>query len=308
MTEDELKIIAANLSALTDEASSVMERRFAHLYGLARALGGGELSDAKRGEYTRLVDEVETPGRSSGQEGDFSRLLLRADRISLCSFIYENLGGRHGPPSPEELLGIEAPPDEDVPNRVCYLHNFFTDKAFSIFADALEGLTVSYAPDFTGVCEEVYYSRAKYCILPTENSADGMLSGFRALVGKYELNYVLTCDVLAQDGESFTRFALLHRGIMQPPTVLGERVFEFTASFDPGGATLPDVLDAASSFGLVLRHINMLPASFSGRSGMFDLAFTYGDMEKLAKFLVFLSLELPQFEALGLYTHLSSGE
>lgn len=197
--------------------------------------------------------------------------------------------------------------EAEEPNRVCYLHNFYADKAFSVFAEVLENPTVNYASDFVSVCEDVYYGRSKYCILPVESSVDGLLSGFRALVGKYELNYVLSCEIPTQDGESFTRFALLHRGTLPPPDVPGDRIFEFSVSFDDGGAMLSDVLDAAEAYGLKLRHINLLPASYSGRSGMYDLAFLCGE-SRLAEFVVFLSLEVPQFEPLGIYVHIGNEE
>lgn len=309
MTHDRLSVIAENLSALSSEASSVIERRIAHIYGLARAFAGGVLSDALRSEYAKLLEIIERPEQNSPVPEHFVRLSSRADRIALCGFIYENLGGQPAPPSAEKLLGCTQPEGKgDMPNRICYLHNYFSDKAYNVFAEALENPTVTYATDFTGVCEDVYYGRAKYCILPVESSADGMLSGFRTLVGKYELNYSLTCDIHTQDGEDFTRFALLHRGIVPPPgAASGERVFEFSASFDDGGATLGDVIDAAEAYGLKLRHVSLLPASYSGRSGMYDLAFSYEE-KGLPEFIVFLSLEVPQFEALGLYTHLGGSD
>jgi hypothetical protein len=92
-----------------------------------------------------------------------------------------------------------------------------------------------------------------------------------------------------------------------PGAASGERVFEFSASFDDGGATLGDVIDAAEAYGLKLRHVSLLPASYSGRSGMYDLAFSYEE-KGLPEFIVFLSLEVPQFEALGLYTHLGGSD
>lgn len=303
MTGEALSVIAANLSALSGEASSVIERRFAHLYGLARSIGG-EMSDALRCEYEEIIGLLQPHGEGQYVPPYFGRLVNRADRIALCSFIYECLGEGNSSPTPEQLLGYAGYEGEDeAPNRICYLHNYYSDKAYGIFSELLDSPTVMYQTDFTSVCEDVYYGRAKYCILPVENSADGMLSGFRTLIGKYELSYALSCDVSTQDGEAFTRFALLRRGISSTLPARGEHVFEFSATFDDGGAALCDVLDAAESYGLKLRQLNLLPASYSGRSGMYDLAFNFGD-KGLAEFIVFLALEVPQFEALGIYTHI----
>jgi len=307
MTKDELSVIAANLSALSGEASSLFERRLAHLYGLARAFDGGVPSDALRSEYVEFTGMLAGSSQSP-ESGCFSRLASRADRITLCSFICEILSGRPAPPTVAELLGYdEAEGEDEASNRISYVHNYYSDVAYGTFAQALENPTVMYSPDFTSVCEDVYYGRAKYCILPVESSADGMLSRFRTLIGKYELNIALSCDVQTQGDDSYTRFALLHKGIVSLPAADGERVFAFSATFDDGGASLGDVLDAADANGLKLRHISSLPASYSGRSGMYDLAFDFTG-KGLTEFIVFLSLEVPQFEALGVYTHFSAKE
>jgi prephenate dehydratase len=308
MTKDELSVIAANVSALSGEASSVFERRLAHLYGLARAFDGGVLSDALRSEYVEFTGSLADAATQSPASGCYGKLFSRSDRITLCSFICENLGRRPAPPSILELLGCDGTEGEnEAPNRISYVHNYYSDEAYGTFAQALENPTVMYSPDFASVCEDVYYGRAKYCILPVESSTDGVLSRFRTLIGKYELNIALSCDVQTQGDDIYTRFALLRRGIVSLPVSDGERVFEFSATFDDGGASLGDVLDAADAYGLKLRHISPLPASYSGRSGMYDLAFSFAD-SGLPEFVVFLSLEVPQFEALGIYTHIGARE
>jgi hypothetical protein len=314
MTREELGIVASNLAALTGVASSAYERRLAHLFGLARSFRENLLSDAMRGDYLELTAAITAAGSDSPSDKSFYKFITRSDRFELCRFICSLLG-QGEKLSAEALLdrrsaeGIADATDEPIRNRVCYLRNYYADRAYNIFSTAIDEPTVMYSTDFAGVCEDVYYGRAKYCILPVENSSDGMLTGFRTLIGKYDLNMALTCDVRTQqqqqqEEDAYTRFALLRRGIGSPIKIKGSRRFEFTVTFDENGATLCDIIDAADAFGLRLDRINSLPASYSGRSSAYDLIFTCQG-EGLPEFITFLSLEAPQFTVVGIYPHIA---
>ena len=306
MNKDELGVVAANLTALSDAARSVYERRLAHLCGLARSFRGESLSDSLRGEYAALTAEVLTFKTPPALDRPFGASLRRTDKIGLCRFICGVLGQGGTALAAEALLGYRPSDssDEPVQDRVSYMRNYYADRAYTVFAAALDQPTVTYPSDFAGVCEDVYYGRAKYCILPVENSSDGMLTGFRGLIGKYELMISLACDVQTSGEDSYTRFALLRRGIGAPVKAEGRRRFEFSVTFeDDGSATLCDILDAADAFGLELYRISSLPASYSGRGGSYDVTLTCGS-GGLSEFLTYLSLEVPQFSAVGLYTHI----
>lgn len=94
------------------------------------------------------------------------------------------------------------------PGTVSYVKNPVNDKAYRLLSHRLmsqrQELTASYTADFKGACEDVYYDRAKYCLLPLENSSDGLLYAFRRLADKYELTIVAAVNIETGDEEQTT--------------------------------------------------------------------------------------------------------
>ena len=162
-----------------------------------------------------------------------------------------------------------------------------------------------YESTFTDVCEEVYYSRTPYCILPIENSEDGRMSGFGGMIRKYELKIVMTCNVESASGR-MTRFALLKRELSRlkcPPSHSEGEYLEIGLNFGEE-QRLHEVLQAASFFGYTLNKIDSLPIYYSENEYYFDVVFKGSGQIK--KFLFWLELEVPRYEIIGIYTHIKS--
>ena len=96
--------------------------------------------------------------------------------------------------------------------RIAYMQNTFSDRAYRIFERVFERVTANYFPGFREVCEEVYYDRATYGILPVSSSTDGPLLSFHKLLSKYDLKLALEADVEMND-DTIMRFALLKKGL-----------------------------------------------------------------------------------------------
>lgn len=121
---------------------------------------------------------------------------------------------------------------------VAYMQNTYSDRAFRIFSRIFERVTAAYHPGFREVCEEVYYGRSIYGILPVSSSNDGTLSSFQRLMAKYDLKIALEADVEMND-ESVMRFALVKRGIGSLPASLPElggsfRYMDLSVTFNEG--------------------------------------------------------------------------
>ena len=96
--------------------------------------------------------------------------------------------------------------------RIAYMQNTFSDRAYRIFERVFERVAANYFPGFREVCEEVYYGRCTYGILPVSSSADGPLLSFHKLQSKYDLKIALEADVEMND-DTVMRFALLKKGL-----------------------------------------------------------------------------------------------
>ncbi len=81
--------------------------------------------------------------------------------------------------------------------------------AFLEFSKAQEGLAAAYVSSFTEACEDASSGISDYCILPIENTGEGILTGMYSLIERYELFICGVCEV--DGGGTSTKFALLCR-------------------------------------------------------------------------------------------------
>ena len=96
--------------------------------------------------------------------------------------------------------------------QIAYLKNAFSDRAYRRFSEKYDKISASYFAGFREVCEEVYYGRCSYAILPIYSSSDGQLPSFRQLISKYDLNIICAVDIEMSD-EGYMRYALLKKGL-----------------------------------------------------------------------------------------------
>jgi len=184
-------------------------------------------------------------------------------------------------------------------DRIAYLKNAFADLAYEKFAAILPDAVVSYCDDFSGVCEEVANGRARYGILPLENSADGRLKAFHTLMRRHDLKIVLVCDVPV--GEGITQFALLGRRVasLDCGKHRAASFLEVRLSLSRTEA-FSQLLSSAAYYGLRLLR----SSSAEGEQGTeFDLLFAT-EASDVSAFLCYLTLEFPRFIPLGIYTKL----
>lgn len=304
-------IIGENLGILTHEASGSHERRLAWLRDLAitmmrddSMIFGENRADEFAALFTQSIKTDSLTDTCAEYIAVQTSSQCFADKLTVCKFLAAEYG-RRGTDIQIKLLGSE--PYAASP-RIAYFKNAYADAAFRIFSDVLDSPSVVYASDFTAVCEEVYYGRADMCMLPLDSSRDAKLISFYRLIDKYELNPVLSCDVVTPDGSVTTRYALLKRSMCLPErSARGGCFFEFSLVPDRGPA-LCDVLCAAKECGLSLYKIDSIPLTYNDRKFSCELIFKVGDPMGLDAFILFLSLAIPEYEPLGIYPHISTGE
>ena len=189
---------------------------------------------------------------------------------------------------------------EDIPSdtRTAYLRSAYTDRAFSSFAGEIHRLSAQYQSSFQASCEEVYYGRCSYCILPIRNSEDGVLTSFTRMITKYDLKIARVCDVATQDGDSTMRYALLRRGLdLHAP----QDGFLQTTLLLPAEISVGTFLRAAEETGASAEDITTLPLRYS--SDRLSLSITFRiNRESTAALLMFLSAAAESCTLDGIYT------
>lgn len=187
------------------------------------------------------------------------------------------------------------PPAE--PGRTSYLKNSFTDKAYRVFSSKIRGLTAAYYQSYAAACEEVYYGRSAYVILPVYNSSDGKLISFKRMLTKYDLKISAAC-MIDMDEDSTVQYVLARKGL----------VFDSPEFFDaavvlPDGVSPGAFLTACEVFGVSALLIHSVPLEYSSDSyGRHELSIQfYVKDANFSAFVLFLEASHIRYSIEGLY-------
>ena len=187
--------------------------------------------------------------------------------------------------------------------RVACQRSSFADEAYLCFSGQLKAPRISYTHSFLAACEDVYNGLCDFCILPVESTAEGHLNSFSRLIEQYELKIGMACDVFGGGNDKSTRYALLSRRINLAPTPWKETYLEFSIPLgqSPSAALL---LNAAELCGMRLYRMDSLATTEPHR---FSLRIILrADDADLYAFLLFLAMEAPHYDLIGIYPLLFS--
>ena len=292
------EIILSNLEELSERRNRISEQEIAHLRELAVEIAAGfddaatflaSLSDH------RLPHNAERKGQTGADEPFPTEL-----RVRLCAELRKQL------PTPpamwqEFFFPVSELPDPSAFHRVTYQRSRWTDAAFLRFSDVINEARAFYAHNFRSVCEDVYNGISEYCILPIENETDGLLHSFHRLAETYDLKIAAVCAVNAGQESRGTRFALLARQVYPLQRMRNAPLlFTFSATLS-GAPDADDLLRAARLCGLSPLRSETFPGENGVQNFRADLSIGKGD---LPSFLLYLSMEVPHYHPIGLYTDL----
>lgn len=298
MVYDRKNIILGNLSRLSKEQTQLIERREAHIGELADFLcdeaGEDEIFFRDRGfreAYRRLVADADCV--CTGYAADTGKNAVKTSghalsaymRGSLCKRLTDGLDIRGVQAAGTYFDEISTLADDTV----SYMRSSYADEAFARFSEYMTDPKAIYGYDFSEVCDNVYYERSEYCILPIENTIDGRLAGFRRLMMKYGLKTVMLTRVEEPQEDGATVFALMKRCIAVPTA--GERkILEIRVT----APDLAGLLEAAEGCGMCLDTLSAVPGEADG----YDLVFAVSE-DGICGFLSYLFLEYDDVTVTG---------
>lgn len=306
--------------------SAVTECRFSFIDDLAYSLfftDGGEREVRELTEESFIADyqALTAPLRAGGVSSETPKLTSAfldgfqksSEAVSLSYFcasvcaMAEEAGQKL---TASDFFDRDALP---VNSKIAYVRNAFSDEAYEVFSRAVPNSSVVYPGSFVAVCEEVYYGRAGYCILPYETLAEGSLSGFQRMIRKYDLEPVFTCSVQgsqnAQSGQNVTRFALLSRGCvpsLQSYRELGglsSRKYIRITLDNPESGVLSQINLAATVLGLESAKLESMPVSWDGDRYSYIMNFKLLTDDP-CPFLLYLEMEVQECSEVCIYTEL----
>ncbi len=302
-------IINANLREMRLRLDGICEAELAHLSELAQELVSVLEENAAFSEI--LPDHLPIPPKDSPMQvlaqntpavDSFRALHYTWQKAWLCMEIYRLLSAKK-----QLSPSLFFPDSEMIPpnayNRIVYQRSSYADSAYLKFAPLLTVSRASYAHSFPSACEDVYNGLCEFCILPLENSAEGLLSTFFRLIERYDLKIAATCDISGADHSRTSRFALLRRNLT-PVLDPKQKELYFSFCVDAGGRpTVSELLLAAELYQIEIYRMD----SFSKREGkeIPSVRLTLRtDAERLYAYLLYLAMEMPHCNPIGFYFHL----
>lgn len=303
-------VIDANLRETAERMNVTLEQEIAHLRELAAetVTENGLTPDFLAALPDHRPPRFESRASLLPQNADMAERFGAAysvwKSVLLCSELHTLLSTQRAL-SPDDFFMEAEELSDTAQERIIYQRNSYADNAYLRFASILSHSRAVYTHSFETVCEEVYNGSCEYCILPLENTTEGPLTSFTRLIDRYALKIAATCDIPTTDGTRITRFALLRRSLI--PTIRMEvpvRYFECAIPFDHS-PTAADVLCAAQHCGLKLCRLDSRTHQTEyGPRPHIHFVFEAED-DHLTVFLLYLAMEAPHFDAVGLYSHLS---
>jgi len=201
---------------------------------------------------------------------------------------------------PDNLWNEEGSLNEIPQNnsRTAYMQNSYTDKAWRRFSEAVSDMTAEYFTNYPGVCEEVYNTRCRYCILPLSTSGDGQLVSFRKLIGKYDLKICLETEVELAD-ESLMRFALLCRRLPGHRKEASPGYMDLSVVLPENGSA-GNLIAACEALGASVSAVYTIPLEYADSTAEFCMEMHISEAD-LAGLAVFLEASQLRYTVVGLY-------
>lgn len=180
--------------------------------------------------------------------------------------------------------------------RVAFTESAVLKTAFSAFAKADSGLTAAYVSSFTEACEDTAAGLSKFCILPIENSKDGLLTSIYSLIERYELFISGVCTV-ESEGVS-TKFALLCRSACGIIDNIKQQCITLRL-FGEGDFMMSRLYIGADVIGVRAGSTVSVPLGYT--DGYADICTFYGSGEELFAFLLYLGAKRIGHTLIGVY-------
>lgn len=202
-----------------------------------------------------------------------------------------------------ELYGVnlseltDDPEEPYIANRkTAYMQNSFSDKAYGLFSEQIQGMTAEYYPGFSEACEEVYDNQCKYVILPIYTSTDGRLISFQKLIAKYDLKISMTAEINLSEDNTM-QFALLRRGITIPEN---PEFMDITLVL-PEEVSIGRFLSTCEALGANTLIMNTIPLTYANEIQEFCIHFHTAKADTAALLLFFEASQI-RYTLDGIYT------
>ena len=306
------EITTSNISSLSTDQALISERRICEIAELADEAVRFSLELAEVGVDSFDTLSVIADGYPSVEFGlPENALKDNSKRLEyiLSSFsvmdkahfadIYTELLAKAGKKLNEGVFLPEVLTEETF----VYVKNMYADEAYDVFSQEFSDPRVRYAGSLREAVKMVSDKEVSYCILPLEEGG-ARLSSVTELLYRSELKINSVIPVFGMDADADVKYALVSRNFNIPKRDKGDdRYLEIRIPTD-SGVGLSDILFACCSYGVNVYRVNTLTFKTLGeQKGYYSVVFCGEDVDFTA-LLVFLTLFVPEYTAVGIYKNL----
>ena len=237
---------------------------------------------------------------------EFQRVLDFADLTDKLVFS-EKLAAHYSPKDLTRLL-LSAYSDGLVPagthGKISYIRNRYNDEAYARFSSVIPHTKPIFFSDFEDCCEAIASGESEFTILPLEDSVDGKMFGFYSMLDRYGLKITYVCNVEREDNSKIIKYALAGKHFQTEHLEKGKRdylrTFEFTMTQSPS-TNLLDLYRAVKISNATENRVSSVCLPYGDNLARFYHSVTISRKTNFLPFLLFLSLEYPEYTPIGIY-------
>lgn len=202
---------------------------------------------------------------------------------------------------PAPALFLDRGGDGEKNGGVSFVTGELFSDVFSLFQKKLSALKAAPARSFLDACEAVVSGESEYCILPLENSRDGILLTFLSMMERYELLIARVAEVSGAEG-ALTRYALLCQDFRSIIDSTGNQYIAIRLS-GLDETLLPKLFAAVPVLGVRLIKTVSVPLGYT--DGYAHICTFGGGDSALFSLLLFLNLIRADYTLKGIYELIS---
>lgn len=283
-TEEILSTLSKNLKMAEDRAALAEEQSMLCAKMLADFFCDKEAHASAERLYADYLATLSHPS------GKMKALFCRA---------FASRNAANAPLQPQAFFGLNETPAAGSHGKIAYVRNRYNERAFENFSEAVRSAKPFFVSDFSDACEAVYNGQCSYCILPVENTENGRLFGFYAMLDRYDLKICALTAIDGDDSFEAVRLALVGRTALRVPANPPLYALEFCLTRENGNR-LSELLESAECFGAIPQKIDFLPLEYDQR--VYRIFFTFAlPFSEASAFGLYLSLEYPNYNSVGFY-------
>ena len=225
-----------------------------------------------------------------------SRVLF--DKMSFAELFVELSGERGYALSEKDFL-----PEDFEGARFVYVKNIYSDEAYDVFSQSFADPRVKYSATFKEALLAVCEGEADFAVLPLEERG-ARIASISEMLFKHDLKINSVIPVFGIDGQADIKYAMVSKNYTVPEIDSEDDRYLEIRLAQNSDFSLSDLLSAAFGLGASVYRVNT--QSFSTEEGVlpyYSVVFC-GEGVDFTALLVFLTLFVKDYRAVGIYKNL----